>query len=1475
MDRPSIINTFERGVIADYDKQRVPNKNLKFSLNGRIIFARDGTISWNNGLGNKIALAIPFDYGNFDSGVTPNYYIISGIEIKGVLVIFSTQNTVQNNISGSWLYSEIGILSEVTKGNYTYQTIFNDQYDYYGQLLHFTTRYQIKAQANFENDSTIRIYYGDDFNDDRAFNIESGATAQTINDVNYFANGSQFNYQPYTLQPTQGNNGIQNPVTGAKYPYWYSVHGMSELMDVQFGLTKYVKNIPGTLVCGERQYFYRLVHQSGMFTPWTPGGGMIFVTPAAVNPDDWTQYGMAASGTTTYKGHQLFIKGIDTRFSYIEVAVAYYPASGVQPSTARIFFQGPISLVDEIVQGLPTGALGMYISHISDNYIVPLTPAQLIQRYTDVLHSKTHLTNENYLHKSNVVIRPNLTIDTSGITIEPFLRLMASDTQEAVSTTPITNGMVTTLDAVEVSLFAGQTEQYVLGDNTAGGEIDYVNYKGTQWASLFKGDFRGQTTPYCIVLWGRKGQFYFAQHIGDFTQPEQYSNEWSNTVLDAEGNPVTTTGTTGNVGDYTLTNDSTTPLYVTNNITNIDYGTPSLNILGKKISGIDLTDYLYDVYGDIQLAGFSIVRADRIPNLIAQGLVMNCTTFAPQGAAPILGYGNFLSPLHSTGNAYFYLAPAPFNGYVPINDPTKYQGGTVHFYNQTIDHGWTGFPIIDSGNKWDGQIAGNFFTLELPDNLINPAIISALVQGNIQAENVGFNLQLVGNVKALYLSAVEDSSCNTGQGQQGIQPTPLAFTDFYTKNYSTDFVGNNLIGSDQIGGQRVVGVSNTVGDFGSIASVEKIWVPYASSSNTSGGSSPVAVGTVNDTDNYRFSNVAFLQDFFKDVFGIDCQGAYHAQGTNTQVVVRSGNYVNAALALGFLNQPQSQNWANPICYYLANIVTGQENILNQSIVSGRTYQGIGHFIPINSETIAAATQSSGRVVFNDIEVWGGDCYVDYFDYGRLIPLYDNTNSSKETPAFFDYGCGLIFPCETVYNHTMRIGNTFSQVALRPGVDEVSIADSDNPVFYSGLYANANDSKDARLEDFLVNSVLQASDEVAAYNVPSVYFKNISDFPLLEMYAGPKIAGEIYDSFRQFLPNNQQLADSKYGFVTDLQAIGANIFEFQEKGFSRMRFNERALESTPQENLTVGSALGYSIPGHQNLGGADYGCQHQWGIVNNGKSLLWVNAYKGKHVRYGANGLEPLSDIHGQHFYFQDNSENYWGITNPLLQDTNENLYDNPTGIGGISGIYDFTNNEQLTTFTRIMTAPGTEATPPGTEATPPVYIGKASTMAYQQQGEFYGGNWSFTPGIYLGFKQDFLAPSSINPDNLMVYNEGAYGNWDGVVHPSIFELVVTPELNTQYIFDNAEINTNPDAYGIFENVRITTINGVQNVVLNNLAVDSRPIYRNAAIIYPTMQINQSTRVRGSYAEFLYLLDNAPNEQVTVTSHKTYVRKDRR
>lgn len=1347
-EKPSSVNTFSKGAVLDTSKLRTSEESYEYSLNGRIIFNDNGTVDWINAKGNKLVLTLGFNYG-----ADTNYQIIGKTEIDNKLIIFSTQN----NYNQLNRFSEIGFITENQAGNYVYKTAFNDQYDPNGELLRFNTRYNIKAQSVFENKDIVRAYWEDDHNEDRVFNIVSGQS---------------FNY----AQP---------------YPSWYSVHSMNSMCDVQFGLIKYVQNIPGNLTTGEREYFYRLVTKDGYATPWSPGTGLIFVTTPNVNPTDWNQYYMAGSGTPTTKGHQLEIKYIDQRFYNIEVAFALYQANTI-PIAASIFFQGRI-----------TGPT-MTVSHVDDIGLIPIPdPTTLVQRYTDVIHSKTSVINENYLHKANVVLRANIEINTDSITLAPLLRRMLSDTELAVDKTPLTHQVPVT-DSVDQSLFQGFAETYQIGGNN---NPDYINYKGTQWDHLFKGYFREQTYPFAIVLFDRKGQPFFAQHIGDFTFPSQFGNQWSLQRLDGNGNPTTVTGNTGNIGDYALTNQvlAGSTYQITNNIqqgTNI-----VLNMQGLTVSGIDLTAYLYDANGQIQLSGFSIVRTDKIENLIAQGLIMNLTygIVGDTSTSHLSGGG----PLHSTGNQYY----------------GNLQPGSVNGRNNNLDHG-----------SDDSRIVFNYFSLELPDYMVNPALLNT--GGILDDNSTSMQIELVGACQAAFL--VDDPSGlslpiylhgNTGPTNQ-----------FYTKNYNTFY---NINRSDQsstnyAGSTFVVG-----GNYGAKYPITKLWPDIFDFTR----------------DNYFRADKPLYdaQVELSNFQGLANTDICWAAGHQSMPIIKSDVYNNASAATPW---PLPTTQLNNITYYIVNIISNDNRtlVLNPSILAGRTYHNIGHFVPINAQTIAAATQPNGTVVFNNCEVWGGDAYVDYFGYARLLPYYAIKTGHPGHPAGQqdDFGCGLIFPCETQYNHPMRSGFTYPKVGTRPQSVELF----NDTVLVDGVFISADDSTYRRLEDFNVNSVLQATDEISAYFPKAINFVEEDDQPLLEIVSNIKIPGETYDQFRYFLVNNAQAADGRYGYITDLEALGHNLYVLQHYGFGRIRFNERTLESTAEANLTVGTGQGYQ--GHDYI--ATFGCQQQFAVVNNGRSFYWPDAEQGKHCRFGGNGFELLSDIHGQHSFFNTAMRPYWQIPAGVLADLNENVYDNPSGVGGILGVYDYDMDSCHIIMTSYLTMQADRVQQVTTSQ---------DNFDFSEAGDFYHQHWSFIPRFAASYKQNFLTADPANPNKIYVHNEGLRGNFYDGWYNSELRINTNKGLGVEKVWDNVWINMNEDGAAAMFSVTGTAREGGSQLIKFNDPADNRPVYREGRLTFPIMQINQGVRLRGTYLTQDYFIVNGVggNETlVQITSIETSFRK---
>lgn len=568
------LNSFQKGQVKDIDQLQLGNQSYLNSLNGRVIFNEDGTYAWENAKGTSEAFDLDTNYGN---GITGQniYTVIGGWQINGKLIIFST-----NGIN-----SEIGLAYQQQFGVYTYQTIFNDLYDPFGDTLGFSLQNQMRdCQCVVETDKIERAYFNDDANEPRVLNVLLGLTEVSPE----FTSG---NYLP-----------IGGAAPGNIYPEFYSVHSMAQMIDLTWGKLKFNRTIQGQLLSGEYQYAFRYIHRSGYVSPWSPLTSFILLTTDLVN-NDWTKYQMQQSLAVTNKGIELTLNYIDQRFQEIEVAALYW-ATDSQPDSATTFFRGSITGTSMTIPHQLSGAT--------------ITVDSLVQRYTEISRAKTGNLKDNTYHLANIQVNTQLEIDTTIIEARPITRPMLSDETTysgilATQAPPFTNQLPKNT-GLTLNMADGLPEVYSIYN-------DYLNYKGTQWTALFKGLFGGETVPYAIVLFDRKGQPFFAQHISDFTPPERYSNVWYDRRL-IGGVDTTTSGTTGAIGDFQhSSNTGGTEIVDGGGIglpvynTNADGGAAwFLNLIGMNFSGIDLTDILYDSAGNLQVSGFSIVRTDRIKN---------------------------------------------------------------------------------------------------------------------------------------------------------------------------------------------------------------------------------------------------------------------------------------------------------------------------------------------------------------------------------------------------------------------------------------------------------------------------------------------------------------------------------------------------------------------------------------------------------------------------------------------------------------------------------------------------------------------------------------------------------------------------------------------------------------------------------------------------------------------------------------------
>ena len=182
MQGKNSINTFGTGMTQDSDVLHTPATAYRDSMNGRLIYNKNGTYSWETENGGKTSIVIE-PRGGLDNST---YYVTGNAGNDNIVVLFLVRED-----EGA---SEIGLLSIDEFGVGSYKTLFNDQDDPNGDSLNFTIKNQIEARFVYENDSLIRTYWVDgvhlDSNRPRTITFQYDPNIGNPSDVNAYSSNS-------------------------------------------------------------------------------------------------------------------------------------------------------------------------------------------------------------------------------------------------------------------------------------------------------------------------------------------------------------------------------------------------------------------------------------------------------------------------------------------------------------------------------------------------------------------------------------------------------------------------------------------------------------------------------------------------------------------------------------------------------------------------------------------------------------------------------------------------------------------------------------------------------------------------------------------------------------------------------------------------------------------------------------------------------------------------------------------------------------------------------------------------------------------------------------------------------------------------------------------------------------------------------------------------------------------------------------
>ena len=276
-----------------------------------------------------------------------------------------------------------------------------------------------------------------------------------------------------------------------------------------------------------------------------------------------------------------------------------------------------------------------------------------------------------------------------------------------------------------------------------------------------------------------------------------------------------------------------------------------------------------------------------------------------------------------------------------------------------------------------------------------------------------------------------------------------------------------------------------------------------------------------------------------------------------------------------------------------------------------------------------------------------------------------------------------------------------------------------------------------------------------------------DFPTRYAYSQQSFQEELTDNYRVFLPNNYRDLDGETGSITNLFKIQNNLFIHTKEALWNVpkNYQERV---TGQIVSFLGSGSYFEIPAQKILddeSGNSAGTNHKWGAIKTQHGYFFPCEKQNCFYRFDGQNLKPITDegIKNEIYYkipIQAVTEN---INNPS----------NPNGAGFIAA-YD-SKKERLLFTKKDYTEKDNER------------FDNSWTLSYSLKTGSWVSWHSYLPNMYISTSQNVF--SWVSGDNhIWKHNVfGKYQNFYGKKQPFIIEYVSLGNPLTSQIWDSISI----------------------------------------------------------------------------------------
>jgi hypothetical protein len=407
--------------------------------------------------------------------------------------------------------------------------------------------------------------------------------------------------------------------------------------------------------------------------------------------------------------------------------------------------------------------------------------------------------------------------------------------------------------------------------------------------------------------------------------------------------------------------------------------------------------------------------------------------------------------------------------------------------------------------------------------------------------------------------------------------------------------------------------------------------------------------------------------------------------------------------------------------------------LSDGSLANTIYISTGHYQEVN-DAVLAEIQSGGSYIFNDVQVFGGDTFVNLMAIERLT----------RDPGVAKYLSNIIvFPCESRVNIALREGNN---VAKNLSYDITHCTD--------GIRFKVNDHK---WEEFNYNDGY-SSDNINDFYLPLPFkWEDRATRGSRIRYSKEKNYGEKIDSFRIFPPFQYLDLDPNFGDISNLKEKFSRIFYWQKDAVGYIPIRERQLTQNPM-GQPIQLGVGGVFERHDRIIDK-MGNSNQFGLVESDMGFHWFDANRKIYLTLSSNMQMQEDSVIGGMDNFFNNLPNMSGLDNPLFQE-------------GILSGYDPKNKMIYTVFNVPDEGP--------------------TTIGLNLKYGAFAGMFSFPAIAFMRMNGSLIGiRQGITAQRVHLHtNKVEFGSYYGQAISAYFDIVFTGDGLEPMIWDNIEVAGN-------------------------------------------------------------------------------------